>query len=825
MRLALRTSIGYVVFGTLWILLTDYLLSKSVSAQEAINGFQSAKGLLFVALSGVVMYLLVRYGERKHDSTEGSLHHTQERFAAFFRSSPAPTYISTLAQGTILDANDSFLEMMGYTRDEVVGRTSRELGIWADIDRRNAIAERLGGKHTELHEEVEFRTRSGETLHIMLSVAPHDINGEACLLNFAFDVTRIKHVEQSLVESEARFRRLTQSNLIGVAINDLSGQVGEANDMFLHIVGYDRDDLASGRVQLGTMTPPEYFRHDARAQTQLMESAVALPFEKQLIRKDGSRVPVLVGATLLEQSANKCITFVLDQSEQKQADQRLRASEERFRLIAQCSNDLIYEWRVADSQVHWFGDIDKCLGYEPGEFPRTTEAWTEAIHPDDRVRVQEATRLHLKDGTPLEEEYRMRTKQGNYIHWTDSGIAVRDENGNPVRWVGATSDITRRKHAEDENLRLSTQMEHRLRRITAVHEIDLAITASVDLTLTLSVFLEQVISHLYVDAAAVRLYAEPTLTLHHAAARGMTPNSQHHNLDIRLGEDYAGKAALDRRAVYIADLREVRSNSRVAAGLEEEGFITYYAMPLLAKGQLQGVLELFHRSVLEVDDEWRDFLETLATQAAIAIDSVTLFNDLQRSNFDLMMAYDTTLEGWSHALDLRDRETEGHSRRVTEGAVLLAQAMSVPQSQMIHVRRGALLHDIGKMGVPDGILLKPGALTDEEWAIMKMHPQYAYDLLAQINFLRPALDIPFCHHEKWDGSGYPRGIARDQIPLAARIFAIVDVYDALTSNRPYRAAWTRQRAIEYIEQQSGTHFDPRVVAAFLALNAPITENQ
>src|SRR5690606_13661474 len=159
-----------------------------------------------------------------------------------------------------------------------------------------------------------------------------------------------------------------------------------------------RDDLTAGRVQLGTMTPPGYFRQDARAQTQLMESAVALPFEKQFIRKDGGRVPVLVGATLLEQSANKSITFVLNHNAQKQADLRLRASEERFRLIAQCSDDLIYEWRVADSQVHWFGDIDRALGYPPGEFPRTTQARTDAIHPDDRLRVQEATRRHLNEG-------------------------------------------------------------------------------------------------------------------------------------------------------------------------------------------------------------------------------------------------------------------------------------------------------------------------------------------------------------------------------------------------------------------------------------------
>jgi HD-GYP domain-containing protein (c-di-GMP phosphodiesterase class II) len=133
----------------------------------------------------------------------------------------------------------------------------------------------------------------------------------------------------------------------------------------------------------------------------------------------------------------------------------------------------------------------------------------------------------------------------------------------------------------------------------------------------------------------------------------------------------------------------------------------------------------------------------------------------------------------------------------------------------VHFRRGALLHDMGKLGIPDQILLKPGPLTDEEWVIMRKHPQYAYDMLSSIDYLRPALDIPYCHHEKWDGSGYPRGLKGEQIPIAARIFSIIDVWDALTSDRPYRPAWDRQRVIEYIENNSGMHFDPAIAKVFL----------
>jgi HD-GYP domain-containing protein (c-di-GMP phosphodiesterase class II) len=242
-------------------------------------------------------------------------------------------------------------------------------------------------------------------------------------------------------------------------------------------------------------------------------------------------------------------------------------------------------------------------------------------------------------------------------------------------------------------------------------------------------------------------------------------------------------------------------------------------VPLIAKGEVVGVLEVFHRSPLNPDADWLGFLETLAGQAAIAVAEARLFADLQRSNTEMLLAYDTTLEGWSAALDLRDKETEGHSQRVTDMTLRLARALEVDEGELEHVRRGSLLHDIGKMGVPDSILHKPGKLTDDEWAIMRQHARHAYDLLSPIAFLRPALEIPYCHHEKWDGTGYPRQLKGDAIPLAARIFAVVDVWDALRSDRPYRLGWPEDKVLDYIREQSGKHFDPRVVEAFLALMA------
>jgi putative two-component system response regulator len=188
--------------------------------------------------------------------------------------------------------------------------------------------------------------------------------------------------------------------------------------------------------------------------------------------------------------------------------------------------------------------------------------------------------------------------------------------------------------------------------------------------------------------------------------------------------------------------------------------------------------------------------------------------NLRNANRRLSDAYEATIEGWSHAMDLRDRETEGHSRRVTELSIKLAQAIGMSDEDIVHMRHGALLHDMGKIGIPDSILHKPDDLTEQEWTIMRQHPRFAYEMLSSIEYLREALEIPYFHHEKWDGTGYPQGLKGEQIPIAARIFAVADVWDALTSNRPYRPAWSREAALNHIQEQSGKHFDPRVVELF-----------
>jgi GAF domain-containing protein len=238
--------------------------------------------------------------------------------------------------------------------------------------------------------------------------------------------------------------------------------------------------------------------------------------------------------------------------------------------------------------------------------------------------------------------------------------------------------------------------------------------------------------------------------------------------------------------------------------------------PLVFEGKIKGMLNIVGPNLTEKDVP---AMQVFANQIAVALENARLVRNLRSAREELEIAYQQTLEGWVEALDLRDNETVGHTLRTAETTVRLARFMGVPEIHISHIHRGALLHDIGKMAVPDSILQKPGPLSESEWNIMKMHPLTAHNWLSTINYLKPAIDIPYCHHEHWDGNGYVQRLAGEEIPFWARIFTVVDVWDAMCSDRPYRHALPEEQALRYIREESGKIFDPRVAEAFLDLRA------
>jgi putative nucleotidyltransferase with HDIG domain len=409
--------------------------------------------------------------------------------------------------------------------------------------------------------------------------------------------------------------------------------------------------------------------------------------------------------------------------------------------------------------------------------------------------------LQAADG-PISFEYISHQAGGK--RWFEARL-VRSTEGKVIVVV---RDATRHRRAEEK-------VQAQLGRMASLRAIDQTIASSRDLRLALSVVLSQVVAELKVDAADILLLNEENKLVLATGVGFRTEAALHRTVSVRAGP--ATRVASDRRMGRLIGPGTGTALETITAEFPGEGFRSYYGVPLLAKGRARGVLEMFHRSALEPDSDWLGFMEALAGQAAIAIENDSLLKELQQTHLELTLAYDATIEGWARALDLRDRDTEDHTQRVAAAAVKLARRMGMSQDELLRIRRGAVLHDIGKMAIPDSILLKNGPLTSDEWDEVRRHPRYAYELLNPIPFLAESLDIPRYHHERWDGTGYPYGLKGKAIPVAARLFAVIDVFDALTSPRPYRAGWDLKLARDYLKQEAGKKFDPAVIAEFIQM--------
>ena len=466
-----------------------------------------------------------------------------------------------------------------------------------------------------------------------------------------------------------------------------------------------------------------------------------------------------------------------------------------------------WDYDIVSGKLQFSDEMYRLFDIAPEDFVHNLDGLLNISYSSDRPQLATWMNQIRSGERPKELDFRIFRKSGELRYIQGRGAPVYgDSSEKPLGILGTMQDVTEHKLTE-------IQIRQQIARLTALRKIDRAIMSSFELRIVLDVVLSETLEQLQVDAASIWLL-QPDGGLKYVTGIGLKTN-QIETIPTPIGKNLAERAVAERRLIQVTDLNTHSLDQDYFRLLIDEGFVCYFGIPLITKEKVNGILEIFHRTPLQSYPEWLEFLETLAGQAAIAIDNATLFRNLQHSNFELKLAYDATIEGWSHALDMRDKETEGHTQRVTAMSIKLARIMGVPEEQLVEMHRGALLHDIGKMGIPDNILLKPDKLTDDEWTIMRLHPQLAYDWLKPITYLQQAIQVPYCHHEKWDGTGYPRGLRGDDIPFLARIFTIVDVWDALTSDRPYRPSWSKERTIEYISEQRGRHFDPKVVDVFL----------
>ena len=760
----------------------------------------------------------------------------------------ANAILITDRNGIIEWVNPAFTDLTGYSAEETIGKDPRDLvnsghqsikffkQMWETILAGNVWRGELVNRKKDGSLYVEEQT-----------ITPvNNIDGTIShFIAIKQNISQRKQAEDTF----KKLSRVVEQTTEIVFVTDLEGVIEYVNPAFISLTGYEKEDALGKTPRIlksGLVKPEEY--------AALWETILAGKDLHGVVinrKKNGELYYQETTISPLRDANGKITHFV---STGKDITERMHAEEESKNRLARLEavNQISTALRAAQTLDEMLpllldetlnilhaslGDIRLYDSNKDEIVVAVSRGYGEdrgdpAIQP---VKVGEGIAGQVfETGEPhVSSEYNvdpyLPEVQRDQIPSGFGGVTVPIRAASNVIGTISISVVSPRRIMESEVQLLNTlseiagnaiqrtslqqQTKRQLLNLTSLREIDQAIVSSFDLRFNLEVILIHVTSRLNVDAADILLFNPITQTLDFAAGKGFNTRAIEYT-KLKLGDSHAGKAALERHIVHIPNLQDT-SIPIFTPSLEHEKFISFYAIPLIVKGQIKGVMEIFHRSFLDPDEEWFSFLNSLAGQVAMAIDNSSLFEDLQRSNTELAMAYNATIEGWSRALDLRDRETEGHTQRVTDTTIKLASVFGFRGDDITQIRWGALLHDIGKMGVPDGILLKPGPLSEEEWVIMKNHPLHAYEMLSPIRYLNSALDIPYCHHEKWDGSGYPRGLSGDQIPLAARIFAVVDVWDALCSDRPYRSAWPVEKVLEHLKALSGTHFDPLVLKTCL----------
>lgn len=752
--------------------------------------------------------------ERKQ--AEEALLEAEKRYRTLVEQLPnVVTYIDSIdpAVGTLY-VSPQIEEMLGYTPEEWQADPQMWRKCIHPEDRDRVMSE--DKRHDEtgetLNSEYRVLAKGGRVVWIYDEVVMlHDDTGKSLYSHgIMIDITERKLSEVALRESEMRYRALFEQSHDAMFILDLQGNHLVANQRAADMLGYSPNELIGLSFRV---TSAEPIQSEDTFKRLLGGEQIPL-YERIFRKKNGELIPVEINVELIRDLYGNPLhvqSAVRDISERKQAEQALRESEEKLRLFIDhapvalamldremryvaVSRRLMTDYNLEDM------DIVGRLHYEV--FPEIPERWKE-VHR--RSLAGEVIRSE-------EDEFIRQDGSIQWLRWeTLPWYTAADEIGGIVIF---TEEISERKRTELELRRYAQNT-------AAMYELSQQMLTSSNQAQIYTSAHEAVRKMMPCDAFIIGLLDEKTQEIEDAYLWDqdqLWPPARHPFSQSQLTTYVISNAKP--LLVNRWDESHDRMTGAALFGYLEQDTQSVLAVPLFhTSGECFGMISTQAYSPDSYTEEHLQLLATVASQISETIENVRLVNDLQKTNLELFLAYDATIEGWSHAMDLRDKETEGHTQRVTSLTLELARQMGIPERDMLQIRRGALLHDIGKLGVPDIILLKSDMLTDEEWEVMHKHPQFAYEMLVGIEYLKNALDIPYCHHERWDGKGYPRKLRGEEIPLAARIFAIVDVWDAITTDRPYRKGWSNEAAIQHIRSESGRHFDPDVVENFIELVA------
>ncbi len=827
-NIALRTSLIYALLAGLWILLSDRVISFIAKDAFILTQMQTYKGLFFVTVTTALLYVLLRAQlsswrreAAQRQETQQALAFSNDYLKAVLDSTNDAILVIAAGSGKIIDTNQRLFEIFGYTREEAVNKPVHQLSSVLMQYPDKTIIEFAAKSKSEGPQVFEWQVRQkdGRLFWVEVNMRFITIGCEERYVVSVRNINDRKEIETSLKENQRMLSTLV-SNLPGMVYrckNDPDWRTMEyISEGVFALTGYRREDLlGNNNITYGKIIHPE----DRQRVWDEIQEAVKhyRPFTLVYRIIDASNIEKWVweqGRGIFDEN-DKLLSlegFITDISEQKENEEKLREVNTRLNVLINSTPDIICfkdeknRWlEVNTADLHLF----RLTGVDyRGKTDAELADYTDPLYREAFLTCEQSDENAWRAKTISRGEEAIPTPDGDHKVYDVIKAPIFNPDGSRKGLIVFGRDITEKKKAEQALYKRISELE-------ALRTIDRAITSSFNIQITLDILLKQAIHKLDVDAAAILVLDPDLQLLKYVACEGFRQNNIE-STEIRPGQGLAGTVMLERRILQINDAQILEKDKSFA---HNEGFQAYYGIPLIARGQMKGILEIFLRANANFDSAWSNFLETLADQTAIAVDTSQMFDILQHKNLELAFAYDATIAGWAHALELHEGESHGHSQRTTEMTVKLAQSLGLGQSALTAIRHGVLLHDVGKMGIPERILLKKGALTPAERKVIEQHPIIAREMLSKIDYLRQALIIPYYHHEKWDGSGYPEGLREQQIPQAARIFAIIDVWDALTSDRPYRKAWPQEKALAYIREQRGKHFEPAVVDAFLNLVA------
>ncbi|MBK8421481.1 PAS domain S-box protein [Candidatus Villigracilis saccharophilus] len=695
--------------------------------------------------------------------------------------------------------NKQAASMLGYSIEELIGQKFELLLFTEDLeDHLTQMQMRKQGQSSVF--ERCFRRKDGSKLWTIISattITDHEgnFNGSFGMLT---DITERKRSEDQLRKSEAMFRAVVENSNDGILFGDANAVIHYRSPSYNRINGYS-DQERVGHSGFETVHPDDAKDLRAYWANLIAHPEISHKTEYRIRHKDGTwRWIESSGQNLLNNpDVQSVIINSRDITERKHSEDALKQSELKYRGLFEVNKDgisifLVDAQGVPSTFIEFNTAAHQMLGYTRDEMLGLSPQMLEPKTTLEQLQFRES---EFKTKGIANFETALLHKDGHLVS-TDFTAQLIQYEGKPAV-MNIVRDITEREQYENE--------------LQAIATLSAALRAAQTRAEMLPVIVEQLIFLLNCEAVTIEIIDPLTGDSVTEAAFGIWKPL----IGVRQEKGTGINAIISqtRQPWHTNDLNHTENFAHPE--FVHKGIHGGIGAPLIAQDNLIGFVWMGRQN--EVANSDVRLLSSIADITANAIYRATLHEQAQKDAADLTLAYDTTLEGWVQALELRDHETEGHTRRVVEMTIDLARSMGVSEDEVIEIRRGALLHDIGKMGIPDSVLLKPGTLNEREWEIMRQHPDYAYRLLTPIEYLRPVLDIPYCHHERWDGTGYPRGLKNEEIPLAARIFAIVDVWDALTSDRPYRLAWSKEKALKHISEQSNKHFDPAVVEAFLKI--------